>query len=94
LPVIACVFDDGGYGVLRGVQDQHFPGRIGVDLHTPDFVQLAEAMGVAACRVDSAAGFAKAFDAAVADGGPNLIAVDVAALAPIEGMGAPKVRPV
>ena len=93
LPVIICLFDDGGYGVLRGVQDKHFPGRIGVDLHTPDFAAVAEAMGVPATRVDSAAAFAAAFDKAVAAGGPHLLHIDMDALVPITGMGSRRIRP-
>ena len=93
LPVIICLFDDGGYGVLRGVQDRHFPARIGVDLHTPDFAVVAEGMGVPATRVDSAPTFAAAFDKAVAIGGPHLLHIDMDALAPITGMGSRKLRP-
>ncbi|HVW32560.1 MAG TPA: thiamine pyrophosphate-binding protein [Acidimicrobiia bacterium] len=92
LPVIACVFDDGGFGVLRGVQDQHFRGRIGVDLHTPDFVRVAVGMGVPAARVDSAGAFAEAFAKALAAGGPALISVDMDGLEPIQGMGARRAR--
>ena len=92
LPVIICLFDDGGFGVLRGVQDQQFPARIGVDLHTPDFAAVAEGMGVPATRVDSAPAFAAAFDKAVVAGGPHLLHIAMDALAPIKTMGAPKHR--
>ena len=92
LPVVICLFDDGGYGVLRGVQDRHFPGRIGVDLHTPDFAAVAEAMGVPATRIDSAPAFAAAFDKAVSTGGPHLLHIDMDALAPITGMGSRRIQ--
>jgi acetolactate synthase I/II/III large subunit len=93
LPVIICLFDDGGYGVLRGVQDEHFPGRIGVDLHTPDFAAVAEAMGVPATAIGTAADFAPAFEGAVAVAGPHLLHIDADALVPVAGMGARRVRP-
>ena len=39
-----CLYDDGGYGVLRNTQDAAFGGRrIGVDLTGPDFEALARA---------------------------------------------------
>lgn len=94
LPVIICLFDDGGYGVLRGVEDKHYPARIGVDLHTPDFAAVAEAMGVPATRVDSAPAFTAAFDKAVVAGGPHLLHIDMDALAPITGMGSRRTTPV
>jgi len=87
-PVIVCVFNDGGYGVLRGVQDQHYGGRIGVDLHTPDFVAVAEGMGIPARRAATASAFAEAFAEAVTTGGPALVEIDMDALIPIQGMGA------
>src|SRR5205823_12312989 len=41
------LFNDGGYGILRNLQDRHFDGRrFCVDLATPDFVRVAEAFGV------------------------------------------------
>ena len=48
LPVITCVFNDRGYGILRYIQDMALQGRrTGVDLHTPDFAMLARSMGMA-----------------------------------------------
>ncbi|MER3419104.1 MAG: hypothetical protein C4290_00640, partial [Chloroflexota bacterium] len=38
LPIILCVFNDRGYGILRAIQARMFDGRqVGVDLATPDF---------------------------------------------------------
>ena len=45
LPLVVCVFNDGGYGVLRVIQDAVLEQRSGVDLHTPDFVAVAEGHG-------------------------------------------------
>jgi thiamine pyrophosphate-dependent acetolactate synthase large subunit-like protein len=52
LPLTAVVVDDGGYGMLRYDQDVAGDERYGVDLHTPDFVALAESFGIAAEAVD------------------------------------------
>ena len=43
------VFNDGGYGVLRNMQDRYGDRRSGVDLVTPDFEQLARACGCRTC---------------------------------------------
>jgi acetolactate synthase-1/2/3 large subunit len=90
LPVVLCVFDDGGYGVLRSIQARTFEGRtIGVDLATPDFAAVARAMGVEGRRVSTPAQFREAFREAVASGGPTLIAIDMAGLAPMQGFPQP-----
>lgn len=87
LPVIVCLFNDRGYGVLRGIQDAVFGERHGTELATPDFVAVAEAMGVTGIGVGSVAEFESAFAEAVrraeADEGPTLIDIDLTALHPI-----------
>ncbi|TYB44154.1 thiamine pyrophosphate-binding protein [Actinomadura chibensis] len=84
-PVTVCVFNDGGYGVLRDVQEATFGGdRHDVDLHTPDFVALAAAMGVPGEKVASADGFDRAFARSAEGSGPYLIEVDLTALAPMK----------
>ncbi|HCB37075.1 MAG TPA: thiamine pyrophosphate-binding protein, partial [Acidimicrobiaceae bacterium] len=65
LPVIVLVFNDAGYGVLRVIQDAVFDEHHGTDLPRTDFVAVAEAMGVAAEAVGSAAEFEAAFGRAV-----------------------------
>ncbi|WUH99797.1 thiamine pyrophosphate-binding protein [Spirillospora sp. NBC_00431] len=83
-PVTVCVFNDYGYGVLRGVQHATFDGaRNDVDLHTPDFTALATAMGVPAEKVADAAAFDRAFARSVEQAGPYLIEIDLTALAPM-----------
>jgi thiamine pyrophosphate-dependent acetolactate synthase large subunit-like protein len=52
IPLTAVIVDDGGYGMLRYDQDVAGEERYGVDLHTPDFVALAESFGVRAEAVD------------------------------------------
>lgn len=84
LPIIVCVFNDGGYGVLRMIQRMRFDGRTtGVDIKTPDFVQVAQGMGVHAEHVRSAGDFETAFGRAVAHAGPVLLDIDTNALAPM-----------
>ena len=84
LPIIVCVFNDRGYGVLRAIQKMRFDGRTaGVDIKTPDFVPVAQGMGVHAEAVRSAAEFEVAFDRAIAHSGPVLLDIDMNALAPM-----------
>ena len=84
LPVIVCLFNDRGYGVLRGIQSAHFEGRTtGVDLLTPDFARVAEGMGVLGLKAASAIEFAASFARALAHDGPVLIDIDMTALVPM-----------
>ncbi|MFI0422998.1 thiamine pyrophosphate-binding protein [Spongiactinospora sp. 9N601] len=85
-PLTICVFNDGGYGVLREVQSATFAGaRNDVDLHTPDFAALAAAMRVPGERVADVAGFERAFARSVESAGPYVIDVDLTALVPMRG---------
>jgi acetolactate synthase-1/2/3 large subunit len=76
--VVTLVFDNNSYGNVRRDQRQVFDGRvIAADLVNPDFVKLAESFGVRAARVSSPQALQPALEAALADGGPCLIAIDV-----------------
>lgn len=93
VPIIVCLFNDRGYGVLRTIQGNTFEGRqTGVDLVTPDFVMLARSMGMHGERVASAAAFREAFARAVEADGPVLIDIDMGALVPMGGLGSPPPR--
>ena len=66
VPLVVCVFNDGGYGILRYMQNAAYGGRlIGVDLVTPDFAVLARSVGMDSVNVSSAAAFDAAFSAAI-----------------------------
>jgi len=89
-PVIVCLFNDGGYGVLRTIQARTFEGRqTGVDLGSPDFPAVAEGMGVRAERVRGVADFREVFRRAVESDGPVLLDIDMSALEPMGGLGSP-----
>jgi acetolactate synthase-1/2/3 large subunit len=89
-PVVVCLFNDGGYGVLRTIQARTFEGRqTGVDLGNPDFVAIARGMGVEAESVRGVDEFRAAFGRAVERKGPALIDVDMDALQPMAGLGSP-----
>ena len=75
--VVILLFNDRGYGVLRNHQDQRFDGRrIGVDLHTPDFLQLAAGFGLQSERVETKEAFRPALERALAADAPVLLDID------------------
>jgi acetolactate synthase I/II/III large subunit len=81
--VVVVLFNDGGYGVLRNIQDARMQGRhIAVDLRAPDFQGLAEAFGARAWRVQRIDDFRSALEAALECGGPALVELDMAAIGP------------
>ncbi len=85
LPVIICLFDDKGYGMLKNIQrhtGQEKP--ILSDLSTPNFFLLAKAFGVSAHAVSDPAGFNTAFTTSLATRGPTLIHIDMSKLIPIK----------
>lgn len=89
--LVVVLFNDGGYGVLRNMQDAHTGRRSGVDLYTPDFARLAQSVGLPHRLVRAPEEFGEAFSKAVAEHGPSIVEVDVTAL---PAMPAPFVPPV
>ncbi|HET9082208.1 MAG TPA: thiamine pyrophosphate-binding protein [Trebonia sp.] len=88
LPVVICLFNDRGYGMLRDIEARQFDGRnFGVDLATPDFPALAASMGVRAARVTGPAEFEPRFREAIASGRPALLDIDMRALPPLSLYG-------
>ena len=86
VPIIVCVFNDGGYGVLRGLQVRQFEGRIAdTDLGFVDFAAFAISLGVKGLTVESLDDFKSAFDQALAEKGPILLNIDMRKLIPMEG---------
>ncbi len=84
VPLVVCVFNDRGYGILRIVQDMMLGGRrSAVDLVTPDFAALAESVGMVGSRAATVDEFEIAFVEAVVRDGPTLIDVDITKMTPI-----------
>ncbi|MGW2278149.1 thiamine pyrophosphate-binding protein [Streptomyces sp. NPDC001770] len=86
------VFNDGGYGVLRNMQDRYSERRSGVDLVTPDFELLARACGLPYARISAEEHAAPVLGHAIASGGPVLVEVDLTALGPMKNPFTPPVR--
>ncbi|MBA3309070.1 MAG: thiamine pyrophosphate-binding protein, partial [Nocardioidaceae bacterium] len=81
--LVMIVFNDGGYGVLRNLQDRHFGRRAGVDLATPDFGALAGAYDIEHRRIESLGDVAEVLDKAVASRAPVLVEVDCDSFGPM-----------
>ncbi|MFC9941685.1 thiamine pyrophosphate-binding protein [Streptomyces pratensis] len=86
------VFNDGGYGVLRNMQDHHSERRSGVDLTTPDFALLARACGLPYARIAAEEHAGPVLTDAIASDGPTLVEVDLNALGPMKNPFTPPVR--
>ncbi|UCD58065.1 MAG: thiamine pyrophosphate-binding protein [Candidatus Hydrogenedentota bacterium] len=74
--VIVVVFNDGGYGWIRFMQDMYFGRRIQSDLVNPDFTRFAESFGVEGVRVDSPGGLLSALSSAL--GSDSMVLIEVA----------------
>ena len=86
LPMVICVFDDGGYGVLRGLQSQAFEGRYSdTDLGPVNFAAMAESMGVRSFTVESLDAFDAAYQTALGENGPSLLHINMRRLIPMQG---------
>jgi len=87
LAIVVVVFVDGGYGILRNIQESQYgsrEARIGVDLGRPDFCRLAEAFGIRAERVRSVDSYATAVRGALDERAPCLVEVDLDAIGPMK----------
>jgi acetolactate synthase-1/2/3 large subunit len=76
---VLIVMNDGGYGVIKNIQDAIYGGRRHcVEIGTPDFGALAQAIGFPhrrVTRVEDAA-------AALAGSGPVMVEIDMHAIGP------------
>lgn len=91
LDLVLLVMNDGGYGVMRGIQNNYFGGRQYYnELHTPDYAKLGESMGCLSFKVDSVEAFAKTIKEAIAHDGPVVVEVDMNAIGPLKFAGPPQ----
>lgn len=90
--VVVLVFNDGGYGVLRNMQQANGFARVGVDLYTPRFDLVAASVGMPYALVRDAQTFRAQLADAVATNGPAMIEIDVTSLSPAPGAFTPPVH--
>ncbi|MGA4494758.1 thiamine pyrophosphate-binding protein [Vreelandella venusta] len=91
LDMTLIVMNDGGYGVMRGIQEKYFDGRQYYnELHTPDFQQLADAMGIKRWKVSHGDYFTAVLAEAVGFAGPALVEVDMPSVGELKFSGPPQ----
>lgn len=89
--VTLLIMNDGGYGVMRGIQDKYFGGRQYYNaLHTPDFTLLAQAIGLQAWSVERAEDFDAVMTEALAMPGPSVVEVRMGQIGALKFAGPPQ----
>ena len=82
-PLVLVVMNDGGYGVIKQIQDRMYGGRrTYADMPGPDLRRLAALAAIPYLKVDSAASFGARIGEGLAMQGPVLVEVDMAAVGP------------
>ncbi|MAY71431.1 MAG: hypothetical protein CME82_08240 [Halomonas sp.] len=91
LDMTLIIMNDGGYGVMRGIQSKYFGDRQYYnDLHTPDFQALAQALDLPHWKVSQGDDFHGIVAEAVGRKGPAVIEVDMKSVGPLEFAGPPQ----
>ena len=81
--IALIVMNDGGYGVIRNIQDRSYGGRrLYADLALPDLAALAAGLGLPFRRVRATGDMPPALDWAIAENGPAMVEIDMAAIGP------------
>jgi acetolactate synthase-1/2/3 large subunit len=81
LEVVIIVANDGGYGVIRHIQDKAVGGRRRFDtLLSPDLAELARLAGLPFWRVSEPGNFGAAVSEAMAVQGPTIVEIDMRAV--------------
>ena len=79
--VVILAMNDGGYGVIRNIQDARYGGRRAyADILAPDFGGLCGAYGIPHRAVRDLSGFGDALGEALSGSGPAVIEIDMAAV--------------
>ncbi|TAJ31270.1 MAG: TPP-binding protein [Reyranella sp.] len=74
LAVVVVVFDNGSFGNVKRIQQQHYGNRlIASDLHNPDFGKLADSFGIASFKALDARQLEDALHKAFALNAPALV---------------------
>lgn len=89
--VTLLIMNDGGYGVMRGIQDKYFGGRQYFNqLHTPDFTALSRAIGLQAWCVERADDFQSVMAEAINSPGPSVVEVRMDSIGALRFAGPPQ----
>jgi acetolactate synthase I/II/III large subunit len=81
--IALVLMNDGGYGVIRNIQDNMYGGRqCYADLLTPDFSRVAASLGIPHRRIAALDEFAPAFAASIRLKGLSIVELDMRAIGP------------
>jgi acetolactate synthase-1/2/3 large subunit len=81
--IAIILMNDGGYGVIRNIQDAEYGGRRGdTDLLNPDFARFCASLGVAHRRVCAVTEIDAALEWAMAHAGVAMVEVDMTEIGP------------
>jgi acetolactate synthase-1/2/3 large subunit len=72
-PFVTIIFNDGGYGLIEWKQMSYYGESTYIHFTNPDFVKLAEAMGLKGYRIESAEDFIPTLKTALEDDVPAVI---------------------
>jgi acetolactate synthase-1/2/3 large subunit len=72
-PFVTLIFNDGGYGLIEWKQMQHFGSSAFIKFDNPDFVKLAESMGLKGYRISDSTEFLSILKDALAQPIPTVI---------------------
>lgn len=64
-PFVTIIFNDGGYGLIEWKQINHYGHSTFINFSNPDFVKLAESMGLIGYRVETTTDFVPTLKAAL-----------------------------
>ena len=79
--IVILLMNDGGYGVIRNIQDARYGGRRAyADILAPDFGALCGAYGISHRAVQDLSGLGEILREAMATSGPEVIEIDMAAV--------------
>jgi len=72
-PFVTLIFNDGGYGLIEWKQQIHFGKSAFIKFGNPDFVKLADSMGLKGYRIESASDLIPTLKEALAQSVPAVI---------------------
>ncbi|MGB3308694.1 MAG: acetolactate synthase large subunit [Nodosilinea sp.] len=72
-PFVTIIFNDGGYGLIEWKQMNYYGESTYIHFTNPDFVKLAEAMGLKGYRIESTEDFIPTLKTALEDNVPAVI---------------------
>lgn len=89
--LVLLVMNDGGYGVMRGIQKRYFGDRQFFNkLHTPSYADLGRSMGCQSYLVSSVVEFKTIIQEAMDYVGPTVVEVDMDSIGPLNFAGPPQ----